>query len=381
MNIAAVSKAVTALEKGMSGGFLQTKAAQVLRLAIAKEEMLEGDRQDLIAFLSGSQSDSYAPGSGQIVGILKELGATMAKNLADVTNEEKESISTYEGLMAAKKKEVAALTASIESKTKQVGDLGVSIVRMKEDLDDTQAALAQDKTFLAELEKSCSTKTAEWEERSKTRAEELVALADTIKILNDDDALELFKKTLPGASASFVQVSSSAALRNGALSSIRAAHRHANPQDRAGIDLLVVALSGKKTLAKGGFDKVITMIDKMVGLLKEEQKDDDHKKEYCGAQLDQADDKKKVVARAIEDTENGVAAATEAIATLKDEIKALETGIKALDKSVAEATDQRKAENVEFKDLMAGNGAAKELLDFAKNRLNKFYNPKLYKAR
>jgi len=164
------------------------------------------------------------------------------------------------------------------------------------------------------------------------------------------------------------------------LASLRDAHGNANSQDRAGLDFLVVALSGKKTLAKGGFDKVIAMIDKMVAVLKEEQKDDDHKQEYCGIQLDQTDDKKKVVTRAIEDTENGIALSTEAIATLKDEIKALEAGIKALDKSVAEATDQRKAENVEFKDLMAGNGAAKELLAFAKNRLNKFYNPKLYKA-
>merc|ERR1719330_1823922 len=228
MNIAAVSKAVTALEKGMSGGFLQTKAAQVLRLAIAKEEMLEGDRQDLIAFLSGAQSDSYAPASGQIVGILKELGATMAKNLADVTNEEKESISTYDGLMDAKKKEVAALTASIETKTKQVGDLGVQIVQMKEDLTDTEAALAEDQKFLADLKKSCSTKTAEWEERSKTQAEELVALADTIKILNDDDALELFKKTLPGASASFVQVSSSSSnVKSRALAVLRGARTSA----------------------------------------------------------------------------------------------------------------------------------------------------------
>merc|ERR1719213_1583876 len=29
---------------------------------------------------------------------------------------------------------------------------------------------------------------------------------------------------------------------------------------------------------------------------------------------------------------------------------------------------------------MSSNSAAKQLLDFAKNRLNKFYNPKLYKA-
>merc|ERR1719464_2307525 len=44
-----------------------------------------------------------------------------------------------------------------------------------------------------------------------------------------------------------------------------------------------------------------------------------------------------------------------------------------------EATEQRKAENVEYKELMAADASAKELLGLAKNRLNKFYNPKLYK--
>merc|ERR1712205_181732 len=55
-------------------------------------------------------------------------------------------------------------------------------------------------------------------------------------------------------------------------------------------------------------------------------------------------------------------------------------GIVALDKSVAEATEQRKEENTEYNELIASDAAAKELLGFAKNRLNKFYNPKLYKA-
>merc|ERR1719382_758084 len=68
------------------------------------------------------------------------------------------------------------------------------------------------------------------------------------------------------------------------------------------------------------------------------------------------------------------------IEKLKDEIDALEEGIKALDKAVAQATEQRKEENEDFTELMASDSAAKELLGFAKNRLNKFYNPKLYKA-
>jgi len=57
----------------------------------------------------------------------------------------------------------------------------------------------------------------------------------------------------------------------------------------------------------------------------------------------------------------------------------LEDTIKALDKAVVEATEQRKEENEEYVAEMASSSAAKELLNFAKNRLNKFYNPKLYK--
>merc|ERR1719326_626600 len=71
--------------------------------------------------------------------------------------------------------------------------------------------------------------------------------------------------------------------------------------------------------------------------------------------------------------------AKEGITKLKDEIDSLEDSIKATDKSVAEMTEQRKEESKDYQELMASNGAAKELLEFAKNRLNKFYNPKLYK--
>jgi len=78
--------------------------------------------------------------------------------------------------------------------------------------------------------------------------------------------------------------------------------------------------------------------------------------------------------------EKAIEDAQESIATLKSEISALEDGIKALDKSVAEATETRKKEHDDYVETLAANTAAKDLLAFAKNRLNKFYNPKLYKA-
>merc|ERR1719281_1090946 len=119
------------------------------------------------------------------------------------------AIKAYEELMAAKKKEVEALSAAIEDKLVRVGELGVSIAQMKNDLEDTQEGLAEDTKFLADLKKNCALKEKEWEERCKTRSEELLALSETIKILNDDDALELFKKTLPSASLLQIQESAS----------------------------------------------------------------------------------------------------------------------------------------------------------------------------
>merc|ERR1719410_2163750 len=206
-DISAIVKAVTALEKGMAGAFLQTDAAQMLKGIIAskKDLLMDDDRQDLMAFLSNSQGTDYAPQSGQIVGILKTMGDEMAAGLAEATKAEEAAIATYEKLMAAKKKEVIALTKEIETKLTRIGDLGVELAEMKNDVGDTQEALAQDQKFLANLEENCEKKKKEWDVIVKTRAEELAALADTIKVLNDDDALELFKKTLPSAS-SLVQI-------------------------------------------------------------------------------------------------------------------------------------------------------------------------------
>merc|ERR1719329_668109 len=205
----------------------------------------------------------------------------------------------------------------------------------------------------------------------KLRSEELLALADTIKILNDDDALELFKKTLPGAS-SFMQLQVTIAeQRRQALAAIRA-----NQRGHPELNFIALALQGRKV----DFSKVIKMIDEMVVTLGKEQQDDDDKKEYCERQFDLADDKKKSLERSISNLAKAIEESKEGVKALATEIKALEEGIAALDKSVAEATEQRKEENTEYTELIASDGAAKDLLGFAKNRLNKFYNPKLYKA-
>jgi hypothetical protein len=138
----------------MAGSFLQTTAAQVLkRLVVSSSSIEDYDREELTAFLSNGQS--YAPASGQITGILKEMQATMQKNLDDVVAEEESAKTTFDELMAAKTKEVEANTQAIESKTVRVGNLGVEIAGMKNDLSDTEEQLIEDKEFLANMDTTC----------------------------------------------------------------------------------------------------------------------------------------------------------------------------------------------------------------------------------
>merc|ERR1719482_1537795 len=157
-NLAALKKALAAIEKGMAGGFLQTSAAAVLRKLVLSSEISNNDRDTLTAFLTQGSGQGYAPASGEIVGILKQMGDTMVKDIADLIAQEEAAKKAYDELMAAKQKEVDSLTKAIEEKTKRLGEVGIELVNLKEDLDDTAQTLMEDKKFLADLEKNCEAK-------------------------------------------------------------------------------------------------------------------------------------------------------------------------------------------------------------------------------
>jgi len=370
-NLDALAKAIPAIEKGMGSAFLQTTSATAVRDLSVSMDMSNVDRQMLAAFLSGKSG--YAPASGEIVGILKTMEDEMAASLAEAKTNEESAIAAFEELKAAKTKEINALQASIESKMTRVGDLAVKTAEMENDLEDTREDLAESKKFLADLDVNCENKKKEWAAYQKMQGEELLALADTIKVLNDDDALELFKKTLPGSSASLLQVKITAkSMAKSALAALKQARTGSDPR----VDFLEIALRGGKV----GFEKIIKLIDELVATLKKEQKEDDAKKEWCEEELDKTEDTKKMLQNKVSDLETAIDDASESITNLKAEIEALDDGIRALDKEVAEATENRKEEHDDFSATYAANAAAVDLLGFAKNRLNKFYNPSQYKA-
>lgn len=373
-NLKAIKKAVASLTDGKSTNFLQSRAAKRLIKALStSQDMIEVDRQALLSFMTDEQSED-TPQASEAVGMLKQLKTTIVKSTAAANSDEQAAIKTYNELIAAKQKEVSALQVAIEAKTVRVGELGVTLTQVKEDLDDTEAALDEDIRFLKDLESNCGTKQKEWEVIQKTRSGELTALGDTIKILNDDEALDLFKKTLPGSSASFMQVRVTAAeVRSRALAVLRAGQHRRNhhKQDQTYVDLIELALHGRKV----SFDKVNQKVDNMITELKKEQANDDSKKQYCTLEIDTVEDKIKTLDQSVTDTKAVIEDAKNAVSTIAGDMASLEAAIVALDKEVKEATEQRKKEHQEYQELMASNAAAKQLLIMAKNRLHKFYNP------
>lgn len=145
-NLESLTKAIAAITKGLSGGFLQTSYAVVLKnYVMHKIQIMENDRLDMLAFLQGTENDEgESPGSDEILGILKQLKDEMTKDLADVIKKEEDAVAAYQTLMSSKTTEVETLTAAIEEKLVRVGELGVSIAEMKNDLEDTIEAVGED---------------------------------------------------------------------------------------------------------------------------------------------------------------------------------------------------------------------------------------------
>merc|ERR1719473_1380552 len=120
----------------------------------------------------------------------------MDKDLNGAIAAEESSAAGFAELESAKKGEIAAASEAIEAKTKRQGALAVLIATTGDDIEDTTQELNETQAFLANLSSQCAEKKTEWEARQKLRAEEVSAISMAIKVLNDDDALDLFKKTL-----------------------------------------------------------------------------------------------------------------------------------------------------------------------------------------
>jgi len=386
---AALAKAIPAIEAGLAGSaFVQTSGVNVALLTRAvqgaNQVLTDGNKRVVLEYLQG-----HTPGSSEIVGMLKAMKDEMSRTIAGLEKSEASSAKGFADMSATKKKEIEFAKESIESKKERSGTLAVEIIQTKDGFEDAAAEQAEAEKMLSTLDQQCADKKKEWAEKSKMRTEEIAAIGQAIAILNDDDALDVFKKSAalieikPSPKGSFLQMKkgqSSYQLLDKAQAIIWKAAM--DNKDHA-VQTMLLAMRSKLKAKAGGavdFGQVVKMVDEMVAVLASQQKDDVTQKEFCIAELTKSEAEMKASQDKVNSLSATIEEMTDAIADAEQTIADLTASISALDKDVAVATENRKEEHSEYLETVKLTETAIELVGKAKNRLAKFYNPSTYKA-
>merc|ERR1719271_1069278 len=310
---------------------------------------------------------SYAPQSGQIFGILKQMKETFETNLSASQKEEMQAQAAYEDLKAAKLAEIAAGNEQKDTKTQELADTDSALAQAKQDLEDTRNSLSADQKFLMNLKETCQMTDAEWEERQKARAEEQQAVSEALAILSSDDAHDTFTSTF-----NFVQkaqVSEERSNRDKAAKVLfDAAKKYGNPK------LAAVATA----VRLDAFTKVKAAIDEMINALLKEKADEIKHKDFCTDALNTNEREQELKARDISELEAKIADLTSTIDELTKAIAQLESEIAEMQTQLKRAGEDREKENKDFQQTVSDQRETQALLKKALGVLQAVYAKKSF---
>jgi chromosome segregation ATPase len=304
------------------------------------------------------QAPAYAPQSGEIFGILKNMKETFAKNLEELQSDEKANQASFESLKEAKTEEIASGEAMFEKKSNELASTEEQLANDKVDLKDTRTKLAADEEFLANLKEKCKQTDQEFEARTKTRQEEIAAVGKALEFLSSDEAHDLFTNTF-----NFVQTHVS----KESLRRVQAA-KALKPFPR----LAAVATS----VRLDAFTKVKAAIDAMVTDLKKQKEDESKHRDFC---IESLNENEKMTSAATRNRDDHQAKAEQ----LAAEIEGLTKSIEDLTAQNAEsrvqlkrAGEDREVENADFQKTVQDQRATIALLGKAVEVLKGFYEKK-----
>merc|ERR1719161_1058407 len=334
--------------------------------------------------------ESYAPASGQILGILKQMKEDFETNLASSQKEEVKGQEDYAGLKATKEEQLAASKKKLEEMLQEQADNKKALYDCKEDLEMTRQQRTEDVEFLRNLKVTCGDLDHQWEQRSKMRTEEIKAVSETIAIVTDDDARDLMSKTV-----TLIQTSSHTAsqtttaermMRMSAAAVLRRAMqqpefddlldawrgRSAPDGDKPRAQLAMLTMS----VQLDAFTKVKEAMDQMVAEFKEQQKEEVKLKEYCTKEFNENEQETYKKTEEKKDLEQKIDSLTTAIERLTKEIKEAGELIATTEVEIKKASEAREKENAEFQTTVDDQRATQVILKKALKRMNDFYKKK-----
>jgi len=351
---------------------LDPRVAQVMRstgaLDKAKAEALRSfvqAAQGASSFLSIPGFQSYSPQSGQIFGILKQMLEDFEANLSEEQKAELKAKQEYEALKTAKQDQIATGERTIIEIDADFADWSEKHAQASQELEDTQAQLDLDRTFLANLKKKCSETDAEFDRRVKSRTEEIAAVEDTIKILNTDPAFDVFDRTVNGAFLQTGRTSQEEQKRRQQAVAVlqRVAQSSGEPQ------LSLLAASAQLD----AFTKVKELIDKLTAELTKQQKEEVAHRDWCIDELNRnnrsteaGNDKRANLEVKIDDLKKTIASLTKDIDTSKAAVAEMQNQMKR-------ASENREAENADYQQTITDHRVTQIILEKALDRMKQVY--------
>jgi chromosome segregation ATPase len=371
-SLAAMKNAITVLGKHHSE-FLQKGAAHHAVKQVLKHKLPAEHKQVLTSFVQTSQpgltnSGSYAPASGQIFGILKQMKEEFESNLAKMQEEEKTAQTDFAELKTAKSAEIAGNKKMTKDKTAELADTEDALAKAKEDLDLTREALAADTKFLSELKLRCQQSDKDFELRSKTRLQEIAGVSETIKILTDDDAREVMGKTMDSETPVFTQTQAETTMQAKMRAKASAALKMVAKKQHS---LALLALSQRVKLDP--FKKLNGIIDDMSGALKKQLQDEVVERDFCVKEFNENDVSTLHKNNEIKDLQALIETSKATIDTLTSEMAQLQKDIEEMEVQMKKASEEREAANHEFQVAVTDQRATQTILKKALARLEQFY--------
>merc|ERR1719393_137581 len=201
-----LARAIPLFEKKGAASFMQTAHHQgmTLKKIVEVGHYLNPEkRKAVVSFLeqgATGRANEPSAAASEIIGMMKAMQDEMKSDLADMRKTETDDQNAFNDMKENKLDHLGNLMKMLSDKQKRSGELALSLSEDSDALEDTNTELEDATKYLAALVASCEQRRKDRDMRNKMRADEIAAISEAIKILTDDDALEVFKKAVPSAS-------------------------------------------------------------------------------------------------------------------------------------------------------------------------------------
>merc|ERR1719191_1064636 len=317
---------------------------------------------------SAPEAAAFETQSGGIVELMEELEEKLIAEKTQYEKEEMNKEQAHNMMVASLTSEIKGQTDAANMKTSQKKQAEEAAAKAKGELADTEATLAEDSKYLADLKTMCEQKTAEFEISQKLRAEELEALDEAIDIINSKVAGAASEHLgLAQKATAFVQLRSAAKQP----SQSRAASFLAEQGHRLHSNLLS-ALAVRANADP--FAKVKKMIKEMVQKLMEEANEEAEHKAFCDAEMSTNKQTRDTKTTEMAELKASIEELTAEASKTSREIADLGDQIAATDAAVAKATEERNEEKAKNTKTLEDTKNAKVAVEQALSVLKQFYD-------